>query len=253
VLNSEWITPVLLRLVLGGEGLEGFDPTPYTDAYVAAFPPPGASYAAPFDPDDLRRRLPREEWPARRRCTVPRSDPERRRLTVDVVVHGAAGVGGPWAAAARPGDVLVFTGPSGAYRPDPAADWHLLAGDESALPAIAAAAEAVPAARRSSRCWSVTGPGTRFRWTRLGRSTADGEHHGGPGRLELLGGHVRDVVERGEADHPSRDVGERADHTRAPPRAARARRRERRDRQRRHHRRPWRRSYTTSRDLATSS
>ena len=26
-------------------------------------------------------------------------------------------------------------GPGGAYRPDPTADWHLLAGDESALPA----------------------------------------------------------------------------------------------------------------------
>jgi NADPH-dependent ferric siderophore reductase len=39
----------------------------------------------------------------------------------------------------------VFEGPSGGYRPDPDADWHLLVGDESALPAIAASLEAIPA------------------------------------------------------------------------------------------------------------
>ena len=39
----------------------------------------------------------------------------------------------------------MFTGPAGAYSPDPDADWHLMVGDESALPAIAASLEAVPA------------------------------------------------------------------------------------------------------------
>ena len=36
-------------------------------------------------------------------------------------------------------------GPSGAYSPDPAADWHLMVGDETALPAISVALEALPA------------------------------------------------------------------------------------------------------------
>ena len=65
------------------------------------------------------------------------------------MVHGDEGVAGPWAAKAAPGDVLVFEGPGSGYRPDPAADWHLLLGDESALPAIAASLEALPAGARA--------------------------------------------------------------------------------------------------------
>jgi NADPH-dependent ferric siderophore reductase len=61
------------------------------------------------------------------------------------VYHGDEGVAGPWAAGAQPGDQLWFNGPGGAYAPDQAADWHLLVGDESALPAIAAAIEVLPA------------------------------------------------------------------------------------------------------------
>ncbi len=43
-----------------------------------------------------------------------------------------------------PGQPAYLMGPSGAYAPDPAADWHLLAGDEAAVPAISAALEALP-------------------------------------------------------------------------------------------------------------
>jgi NADPH-dependent ferric siderophore reductase len=45
---------------------------------------------------------------------------------------------------------LWFNGPGGAYGPDEAADWHLLVGDESALPAIASAVEALPAGSRAT-------------------------------------------------------------------------------------------------------
>jgi NADPH-dependent ferric siderophore reductase len=76
-------------------------------------------------------------------------DAGTHRLTLDFVVHGDSGVAGPWAARVQPGDPLVFTGPSGGYRPDPASDWHLFVGDESALPAIAASLEALPAGARA--------------------------------------------------------------------------------------------------------
>ena len=45
--------------------------------------------------------------------------------------------------------MLVFQGPSGGYRPDPDAAWHLMVGDESALPAIAASLEVLPAGARA--------------------------------------------------------------------------------------------------------
>ena len=139
------LTPQLVRVVLGGEGLAGFSAGEYTDHYVKLqFPPPGAPYSAPFDPDAVRE-LPREQQPVLRTYSVRDWDAERGRLTLDFVVHGDTGVAGPWARDARPGDLVALRGPGGAFAPDPDADWHLMVGDESALPAIAASLARVPA------------------------------------------------------------------------------------------------------------
>ena len=134
----------MVRVTLEGGDLDQLAMPDATDAYVnVAFPPVGATYGEVFDPQEVRETHPKEQQPARRRYTVRTWDPDTHVLTLDFVVHGDEGVAGPWAAAARPGDVLVFSGPSGGYRPDPAADWHLFIGDESALPAIAASLEAL--------------------------------------------------------------------------------------------------------------
>jgi NADPH-dependent ferric siderophore reductase len=134
-----------------------------------AFRPAGATYDEVFDPQAVRDSHPKDQQPARRRYTVRGWDPAAARLTVDFVVHGDSGVAGPWAAAARPGDVLVFTGPSGSYRPDPQADWHLMVGDESALPAIAASLDALPAGTRAVVRVVCDGPDHEIELT----STAD--------------------------------------------------------------------------------
>ena len=150
VVTTEWLTPTLVRVVLGGEGLAGFELPAATDAYVnVAIPPAGAPYAGVFSPAEVRETQPKELWPARRRYTVRGWDATAGLLSLDFVVHGDHGAGGPWAAATQPGDVLVFEGPGSGYQPDPTADWHLLVGDESALPAIAASLEAVPAGSRA--------------------------------------------------------------------------------------------------------
>lgn len=146
VLSRTDLTPHLVRVVLGGDGLDGLQMPDATDAYVnVALPPAGAPYGPEFDPRQVREEHPRETWPARRRYTVRRWDAETRELTIDFVVHGDEGVAGPWARDAREGDVLVFEGPSGDFWPRREADWHLMVGDESALPAIAASMEVVPA------------------------------------------------------------------------------------------------------------
>ncbi len=122
------------------------------------FPRPGVAYPEPFDMGEIRETLPREAWPVVRTYTLRRWLPEQREMWIDFVVHGDTGVAGPWAAAAKPGDPFRFLGPGGGYTPDPAADWHLLAGDESALPAIAAALEGMPPGARVTALIEVSGP-----------------------------------------------------------------------------------------------
>jgi NADPH-dependent ferric siderophore reductase len=109
------------------------------------FPRPDVSYPDPFDLELIRASLPREQWPLTRTYTVRALDRAAGELTIDFVHHGDAGLAGPWAAGAVAGDRLRLLGPGGAYAPRPQADWHLLVGDESALPAIGAACERVPA------------------------------------------------------------------------------------------------------------
>lgn len=150
VVRTERLTPTLVRVVLGGPGLEGFAMPDSTDTYVnVAIPPAGAPYTGVFDPKAVREAHAEEHWPARRRYTVRSWDADAGELSLDFVVHGDSGAAGPWAAGAQAGDVLVFEGPGGGYSPEVEADWHLLVGDESALPAIAASLEVIPAGRRA--------------------------------------------------------------------------------------------------------
>jgi NADPH-dependent ferric siderophore reductase len=145
VVSTERLTPHMIRIVLGGEGLAGFGAGAFTDHYVKLqVPPPGAGYAAPFDVEDLKARLPQEQWPRTRTYTVRAWDAERLELTLDFVVHGDEGVAGPWAAAARPGDTVQLNGPGGGYAPDPDAAWHLMVGDPSVVPAISASLARIP-------------------------------------------------------------------------------------------------------------
>jgi NADPH-dependent ferric siderophore reductase len=186
--STEWLTPTLVRVTLGGDGLTGFTMPDATDAYVnVAIPPTGAPYDRIFSPAEVREQHDREHWPARRRYTVRGWDAATGRLTLDFVVHGDHGVGGPWAAGAEVGDVLVFEGPGSGYRPDPAADWHLLVGDESALPAIAASLEALPIGSRAVVRLVCDGPAYEVELPCAGELDLVWLHRTGtPGDAELL-------------------------------------------------------------------
>ncbi|WP_199435081.1 siderophore-interacting protein [Qaidamihabitans albus] len=146
VLRTERITPHMIRVVSGGEGLAAFVANEFTDSYVKVlFPVPGVAYPEPFDMRVIKAELPREQWPRQRSYTVRYHDPHAGELAIDFVHHGDEGLAGPWAASLRPGDEFLVMGPGGAYAPSAEADWHLFVGDESALPAIGASLEAVPA------------------------------------------------------------------------------------------------------------
>jgi NADPH-dependent ferric siderophore reductase len=140
VTATTWVTPVVKRVHFRSDDLSAFAESVQTDRYVKiVFLKPGVNYPEPLDIRALRGILPPEEMPDVRTYTALFPDPDAGTLAIDFVVHGDEGVAGPWAARARPGDTLLVNGPGGGYRPDPDADWHLLVGDESAMPAITAA------------------------------------------------------------------------------------------------------------------
>lgn len=133
VLRTEILTPSLTRVVLGGEQFATYAALhgDFTDTYVKLV----------FQTPDGQ---------AKRTYTVRWVDRDAEELAIDFVTHGDAGLAGPWALAAVPGDELVFVGPSGGYRPRSGMDHHLFVGDEAALPAIGAAFEALPAGERAT-------------------------------------------------------------------------------------------------------
>lgn len=149
VLRREQLSPHMVRIVAGGPGFSQYVNTDYVDRYVKiSFLQPGVEYPQPLDLAVIKETMPREHWPVTRTYTVRWVDEAAQELAIDFVNHGDQGLAGPWAAGARPGDTLSFSGPGGGYIPDPDADWYLFAGDEAALPAIAAAIESLPADAR---------------------------------------------------------------------------------------------------------
>ncbi|GAA1384643.1 siderophore-interacting protein [Pseudonocardia kongjuensis] len=154
VLERVQLSPHLVRIVAGGPALADAAESAakgHTDTYTKMlFRPAGSDLVPPYDLAALRERLPVEQLPSTRTYTIRRFDLAAERIWIDFVVHGDAGIAGPWAASAQPGDPVVLGGIGSGYAPDPGADRHLLAGDEAALPAIASALEAMPADARGT-------------------------------------------------------------------------------------------------------
>ena len=136
-------------------------PVDYTDAYVKIVLPRSdtdvSTLPTPLTLDSFKD-LPEAHRPVVRTYTVRRVDAERGEISIDFVVHGEHGVAGPWASSVSPGDPAYLMGPNGGYAPDPAADWHLLAGDEAGLPAISAALEAMAPDAVGMAFIEVSGP-----------------------------------------------------------------------------------------------
>src|SRR5262245_41383360 len=91
----ERLTPHMIRVVLGGEGLAAFCAGEFSDHYVKLlFPVPAVEYPEPFDIRRIREEMPRHQWPRQRTYTVRRWDADARELWVDFVHHGDTGLAG---------------------------------------------------------------------------------------------------------------------------------------------------------------
>lgn len=216
VVSTSWITPTLRRVHLKTDDLSAFAESGFTDRYVKlVFPKPGVLYPDQIDVRALRGTIPPEDLPDVRTYTALNPDVHAGTIDIDFVVHGDEGIAGPWAANADVGDVLLANGPGGAYRPDPAADWHLLVGDESALPAVTAALEALPddavvrvvvlveSAHHEPHLELPAGGEITF--VHRDGGSAEGRLEAGVRSMEWLGGRVHAFV-HGEADEIMRGV-----------------------------------------------
>lgn len=109
-------------------------------------------------PDDARGPL--------RTYTVRRIDPIARRLVIDFVIHHDAGPAGSWAEAASVGAEIVVVGPDERSADRRLGlDWHpgtarhvLLAGDETAAPAICGIVESLDPSYRADAFIEVPSP-----------------------------------------------------------------------------------------------
>ncbi len=183
VRRVEHLTPRMVRVTFTGPALRDF-----------AWNGPAAHIKLIFS--DLARPGAGEEPPeatagrtVMRTYTPRRFDPRVPELDVELVIHGE-GPASAWAAQAAVGQRLTIAGPGRSYTVDPAADWYLLVGDETAIPALGTVLEALPVALPTIALVEVAdaaerhaiahgGPQARIDWL-----VRDAEAHGAGERLE---------------------------------------------------------------------
>ncbi len=123
------VTPNYRRVTLTGESLVDFVSASFDDHVKLIFEP---------DADGS---------PVMRDYTPRRFDNAARELVIEFAQHGD-GPAAAWAAQAQPGHTLTVGGPRGSFIIPTDFAWHLLVGDETALPAVARRLEELPAGTR---------------------------------------------------------------------------------------------------------
>jgi NADPH-dependent ferric siderophore reductase len=139
------LSPRLVRVTLAGGELEGLTVDQPAASVRLLLPSPGADELVMPTWNGNEFLLPDGRRPTIRTFTPRRVDPEALELDLDVVVHGG-GVASGWAAAAGSGEAAV-SGPGRGYAVDRQAPGFLLAGDETAIPAMSQLLEALPGDR----------------------------------------------------------------------------------------------------------
>jgi NADPH-dependent ferric siderophore reductase len=143
VLRTTRLTPHFVKVVLGGPDISGFTSASFDDHFKLMLPAAGQSELVipamgPAGPEwgDIR--------PIMRDYTPRKHDPVAGELHVEIALHGE-GPAAAWGESAAVGGRVGVGGPKGSLIIAPDFDWHVLIGDDSALPAIARRLEELPA------------------------------------------------------------------------------------------------------------
>ena len=144
-------TPGVVSVTLGGEALRGFVSAGFDDHLKLMLPPaPGRPLVLPTLQDgrvSWSAGLGEADRPVMRDYTPLHFDAQALELDLEFALHGE-GPAASWAAQARPGDEVGLGGPRGSMVLPTGHDAYVLAGDESALPAIARRLAELPAGAR---------------------------------------------------------------------------------------------------------
>lgn len=159
VLRREYVTQRMVRVTLGGPGLPGFESHLADEHVKLVFPDPntGTTRAPVQDGDHLDWPSP---FPPTRDYTVRRYDPkdgEAGEVDFDFVVH-EGGLASDWAQHAPIGSSIWVAGPRPSRIVPPEFGFHVLVGDETALPAIGRWLEELPGDARGVAVVEVADP-----------------------------------------------------------------------------------------------
>jgi NADPH-dependent ferric siderophore reductase len=135
VKKVEPVSPHMVKVTFVGDELGTFGWSGPASHIKLMFPKPGETEIQVPDGNGPR--------PTMRTYTPRRFDPDARELDVEFFVHGE-GPASTWAAHAEEGQNLILAGPGRSYALDEQSPWFILAGDETAIPAIATILEKLP-------------------------------------------------------------------------------------------------------------
>lgn len=163
-LRVQWVEPVsahFVRVRLAGDDLRDFVSASFDDHIKLMLPAQdGGPLVLPEAGPDGPAMPPGAERPTMRDYTPRHFDSAAGTLDIEFVLHGE-GRASEWAARARPGDEVGVGGPRGSFVVPTGFDWHLLVGDETALPAIARRLEELPEGVRVIAVIETTDPEDR--------------------------------------------------------------------------------------------
>jgi len=157
----EPLGPRMTRVTVGGQDLAGLTVAEPAASVRLLLPSAGSIDLIMPIWNGNEFLLPSGRRPAIRTFTPRRVDAAQLELDLEIVVHGG-GVASQWARRAEPGHRAALSGPGRGYMVNRDAPAFLLAGDETAIPAISQLLEALPRAAAVQVCIEVARPDARL-------------------------------------------------------------------------------------------